>query len=46
MKKISMSDIELLEEKLAAAPPSRVAPLVKKLVKARRAVLFDNNAEK
>lgn len=45
MKKISMSDIELLEEKLAAAPPSEVAPLVKKLVKARHAFIRQSHSD-
>ncbi len=45
MKKISMADIELLEEKLAAAPPSEVAPLVKKLVKARHAFIRQNHTD-
>lgn len=40
-----MADIELLEEKLAAAPPSEVAPLVKKLVKARHAFIRQNHTD-
>jgi len=33
MRTVSLEKILKLEEKLAAAPPEKVAPLVKKLVK-------------
>lgn len=36
MNKVSLQDIEDLEHKLSAAPPSEVAGMVKKLVKMRK----------
>lgn len=39
MKKLVREDIEALEERLAGAAPSKVAPLVKKLVKMKRRFL-------
>ena len=39
MKQIERADLERLEAQLAAAPPAKVAPLVKKLVKLRRRYL-------
>ena len=39
MKTVRKEDIEQLEARLAAAPPAEVAPLVKRLVKAKRLFL-------
>ncbi len=36
MKKVTREDIEELETQLSAAPPGKVAQLVKKLVKYKR----------
>lgn len=39
MKPVSQEEIRQLEERLAAAPPARVGPLVRKLVRAKRRLL-------
>ncbi len=42
MRKISLHDLEILELQLAAASPSEVAGLVKKLTKARKRFFADS----